>query len=352
MMQTDSEGDLGYSVSRVRSSGGMERIEGTRWSLSGSGDLRYRNGDAYQNHPEYEEIRPNVYRLMLQRPIEDGGFLRFGRFVPVELPGVGYVDGFQGETRRGEGLRLGVIGGFRPDRIDLEASVGEPFATGYASVEAGRRGASYYSGTVGLLNSYYEGELTRLDAFAEYRVSSALGLRAGADHWERPDNQAERDLLAFEDERFFADGYWRYWVGSYQRLPWSLRLYEELALIDSDTSEDNMRWQVRVTRTGLFDMRNANASLTVYGLTGDDTDGYGLRASGYLPFGEWLAVQPAAGFRTLRMGSAGEDATLTYLSLYLDGHLSRTWSLFGSLDYHTGDGVDAMLIEIGLRYLW
>jgi hypothetical protein len=70
------------------------------------------------------------------------------------------------------------------------------------------------------------------------------------DHWERPDDQAERDLLPFEDERFFDDGYWRYWVGSGQKLPGNLRLYEEVAYIDSDTVDGDVRWQVSVTRSG------------------------------------------------------------------------------------------------------
>ena len=277
--------------------------------------------------------------------------------------------------------------------MNLDASADEPFVAGYTTVEAGRHDGSYYSGTLGLLNSYYKGRndrlallmdqraglgpgltlystaavdlntaaaqtrngirLTQLDVFAESRLSSFLGLRAGVDHWERPDIQAERYLLAFEDERFFDDGYWRYWVGSYQNLPWSLQLYEEVSLIDADNTGDNTRYQVRLTRTGLFDMRSASASITAYSLAGNDTDGYGGRASAYFPFANGsLVVQPAAGFRTLQLGSQAQDVTLTYLSLYLDGRLSRTWTLFGGLNYSTGDGVDSTLLEVGVRCSW
>jgi len=393
LLQTDSENDLGYSTTRLRSSGAMERIAGSPWSFSWSGDMRYRTGDALQNHPDYQEVHPDFYRLMFQRPIEDGGFLRLGRFVPVELPGIGYVDGVQGETRRGEGLRFGAIAGLKPDRVDLDASADEPLVAGYATVEAGRRDGPYYSGTVGLLNSYYRGEvdrlavlmdqraglgpgltlystaavdlnagttqtrdgirLTQLDVFAESRLSSFLGLRAGVDHWERPDIQAERDLLVFEDERFFDDGYWRYWVGSYQNLPWSFQLYEEVSLIDADNTGNSTRYQVRLTRTGLFGMRNASASVTAYTLAGNDTDGYGCRVSGYFPLNDGrLSMQPAAGFRTLQTGSQAEDISLTYLSLYLDGRLSKAWTLFGGVNYSDGDGVDSTLIEVGLRYSW
>jgi hypothetical protein len=391
--QTDSENDLGYAVTRLRSSGSMERIANSPWNFSWSGDLRYRGGDVYRNHPDYQEVQPDFYQLMFQRPIEDGGFLRFGRFVPIELPSVGYVDGLQGETRRGEGLRFGAIAGLKPNRVNLDASADEPLVAGYATVEAGRRDGAYYSGTVGVLNSYFQGgmdrlallldqraglgpaltlystatvdldagaaqvrdgiRLTQLDVFAESRLSSFLGLRAGVDHWERPDNQAERDLLAFDDPRFFDDGYWRYWVGSYQRLPWSLQLYEEVALIDADNTGDSVRWQARLTRTGLFSMPNASATITVYTLAGDDSDGYGGSISGYFPFCKGkLAVQPMAGYRTLQAGSQAQDISLTYLSLYLDGRLSKTWTVFGGLNYNSGDGVDSTLIEVGLRYSW
>lgn len=392
-LQTDSENNLGYSTTRLRSSGSMERIEGSPWSLTWSGDLRYRTGDAFQNNPDYQDVHPDLYRLMFQRPIEDGGFLRFGRFVPIELPGIGHVDGVQGETRRGEGLRFGAVAGLKPGRVNLDASADEPLVAGYATVEAGRRDGPYYSGTLGLLNSYYHGKndrlallmdqraglgpgltlystaavdlnagaaetrdgirLTQLDVFAESRLSSFLGLRAGVDHWERPDIQAERDLLAFEDERFFDNGYWRYWVGSYQNLPWSLQLYEEVSLIDADNTGENTRYQVRLTRTGLFNMRNASASITAYSLAGNDTDGYGCTASGYFPLNDGkLSVQPAAGFRTLQTGSQAGDISLTYLSLYLDGRLSKTWTVFGGLNYSNGDGVDSTLLEVGLRYSW
>ena len=167
--QTDAENNLGYSTTRLRSSGSMERIEGSPWSLAWSGDLRYRTGDAYQNHPDYQDVHPDFYQLMFQRPIEDGGFLRFGRFVPFELPGLGYVDGVQGETRRGEGLRFGAIAGLKPDRVNLNASSDEPLVAAYTTVEAGRRDGSYYSGTLGLLNSYYHGRMDRLALLLDQR---------------------------------------------------------------------------------------------------------------------------------------------------------------------------------------
>jgi hypothetical protein len=126
-----------------------------------------------------------------------------------------------------------------------------------------------------------------------------------------------------------------------------------VARIDADNTGDSTRYQVRLTRTGLFDMRNASASITAYSLAGNDTDGYGFRASGCFPFSEGrLIAQPAAGFQTLQTGSQGQDVSLTYLSLYLDGRLSKTWTIFGGVNYSRGDAVEATLLEVGLRYSW
>ncbi len=392
MFQTDSQGDLGYSVTRLSSSGGVDRIDGSPWSFEWSGDLRYRTGDAYLSNPNYQEPHLDLYRAMFQRPFGEGGFLRFGRFVPYELPGIGYVDGLQGQVQPGEHTRLGVVGGLKPNRIDLDASADEPLVVPYAMFTAGPRDGRHYSGTVGLLNSYYQGEidrlallfdqraglakgltlystavvdfdvgasqtrngtrLTQLDVSAVSELSSFLTLRAGVDHWERPDQRAERALLPFPDDRFFDNGYWRYWVGSSQNMPWNLRLAEEVGFIESDTVDGDVRWQVSLTRSGLGGWRDASATVAVYNLIAYGDNGYGCRVSGYLPLNKGtVIVQPAAGFRVLQAAS-GQDISLSYLSVGLDGRLSRNWNLFGGVTYFSGDDVGSTLFELGLRYAW
>ena len=392
MFQTDSQGDLGYSVTRLSSSGGMDRIEGSPWSFEWSGDVRYRAGDAYLANPNYQEPHLDLYRAMFQRPLGEGGFFRLGRFVPYELPAIGYVDGLQGQVRPGEHTRLGVVGGLKPNRIDLDASVDEPLVVPYAMFTAGPRDGRHYSGTVGLLNSYYKGELdrlallfdqraglakgltlystavvnfdvgasqtrsgtrlTQLDVSAVSEISSFLTLRAGVDHWERPDQRAERALVPFQDERFFDNGYWRYWVGSSQNMPWNLRLAEEVGYIQSDTVDGDLRWQVSLTRGGLGAWRDASVTVAVYNLVAYEHDGYGCRVSGYLPLNNGtVIVQPAAGFRVLQ-AAPGQDISLSYLSVGLDGRLSRNWNVFGGVTYFNGDGADSTLFELGLRYAW
>jgi len=393
ILQTDSETDLDYSMTRLGSSGSVERIGGSPWSFEWSGNVRYRDGDAYIRHPEYQEAHLDLYEAVLQHPFDEGGFLRLGRFLPHELPGIGYVDGVQSEIAQSEHVRLGAIAGLKPGRRDLDASTDEPLFAGYTTLEAGTRERGYYSGTIGVMGSLYDGEtdrlallvdqragfgsdltlystaaidfdvgaaqarngtrLTRLDLYGVSKLTSSVTLRGGVDHWERPDNLAERELLVVDDDRFFDDGHWRYWIGSGQRLTKSLRISEEVAFIDSDNGEDGARWRVGVTQAGLFSRPDASVTVTVYNLLGDAVDGYGGRVSGYLPLlDRKLFVQPSAGFRMLQTDPEDDDFTLSYLSLRLDGRISKHWTLLGGATYSFGDEVDTSLFEIGLRYAW
>jgi hypothetical protein len=393
VFQTDAAGGLGYSVTRVGSTGNLNRMAGSLWGFEWSGDLRYRDGEAFVSHPEYRQAHLDLYRAMFQRPLGTDGFFRFGRFVPYELPRIGFVDGLQGQVAQGEHARLGVIGGLKPDRLDLDPSAQEPLVAPYVTYETGPHQGWYYTGTVGLLNSYYDGgidrlalllnqcaglgpgltlystaavdfdvgaaeirtgtRLTQLDVSAVSALTSFLTLRAGVGHWERLDDQAERDLLPFEDERFFEDGYWRYWIGSGQKLPGNLQLYEEVGYIDSDTVDSDVRWEVSVARSGLGAWRDASVTVAVYNLVAYGDDGYGCRVAAHLPLNKGtVLVQPAAGFRMLRTDTQAGDISLSYLSVGLDGCISRQWGVFGGATYFHGDDADSTLLELGLRFAW
>jgi hypothetical protein len=392
-LQADRENQRDYSVTHLGSSGSLDRIEGSDWSFEWSGDLAYRDGDAYRYHPDYQEPRLDLYTGSFQRPLADDGFLRLGRFLPRELPGIGYVDGIQGQIQHDEHISLGAVAGFKPDRYNIDPSADEPLLVGYATYEAGKLPGPYYSGTAGILGSLYEGQsdrlallfdqraslgplftlystaevdfdaggaqtrtgtnLTRLDVSAVSRLSSDLSFRAGLDHWERPDTRAERDLLLYDDDRYFDDGYWRYWVGSDQGVFWNLRLSEEVAFINSDTYDYDPRWQVGLTHTDLFDWQGASVTATTYNLAVEGMDGYGVRLSAYLPlWNHKLSIHPLAGFRTVDVEPQSREFELTYLSMRLNGRLSHNWSLFGGFTHSYGDRVDSTLLDFGLRYAW
>lgn len=391
-MQTGTESGQDRMMTRVYSSGNIDRLFGSGWSLNWSGNARYRSGDGYRDHAEYETMQPLVYSAMLQHPLAGTGFVRLGRFLPYELPGVGYLDGAQLEIDAGRACQLGVMGGLKPDRINLDASPDEPTVVGYVTLEAGTRGAAYYSGTGGILASQYKGEanrlallldqrialgsrfdllstaeydfgiadttnsatqLSRLDLTASYRIFHDHALRAGASHWERADTPVERDRLEIVDEALFDDGYWRYWIGARHRLPWKLRLNEEVAYTVSDASEDAVRWRAGLTRTDLFGWSSANIQATVYNLEAMDSSGMGWLLSSYLPFVEGrYALRPVASMRWLDPDGGGDGFSVSYYALYLDARLAEAWLLTGGVTQTLGDGADSLMIDAGLRYSW
>jgi len=54
----------------------------------------------------------------------------------------------------------------------------------------------------------------------------------------------------------------------------------------------------------------------------------------------------------LQTETQAADISLSYLSIGLDGRISRRWSLFGGATYFDGDDVNSTLFELGLRYAW
>jgi hypothetical protein len=392
LFQIDPDADRDYSVTRLGSHGGLERIGGTPWALEWSGNLSYRDGDALENTRDYRKLRLHAFNLALFRKFEDQSSVRLGRFVPRPLPAVGFVDGFQGEKVLNEHFRLGAVAGFKPTRTRLDLSVREPLATPYLTVETGDREDLYYSGTVGLLGSLYEGDpdrlallldqrlsvgprfslfstsevdfdigametrsgtrLTHLDLYADYRLTEALSLRAGLDHYERPDTEAERDLLRFQDDAFFDRGYWRYWVGASQALPWHLRLSGEIALIDSPVDDYEPRWHISLTRTGLPLLPGGSVTLSAYNFESYFADGYGGRISAYFPFLDHrLSLETSAAFRLLETTLDSEDFAFTDVSARIHWALSRAWGLHGGLTYSFGD-VERYILDLGITYRW
>lgn len=390
--QGGTDNQLDYSVTRLYTSGNIDRLFGTAWSFIWSGNARYRTGDGYSYHPEYNKLQPLIYSTMLQHPLAGNGFVRMGRFLPFELPGVGYLDGGQVELDTIGRWSLGVAGGLKPDRVNLDFSANEPTVAGYATFEAGERSASYFSGTAGLLGALYKGEadrlailfdqrarigpkfdlystaeidfgvanttnsqtqLSRFDLVASSRLHGLLTLRAGADHWQRLDSQAQRDLLPYAGDQLFDDGYWRYWVGAQHDLPWRLNLNEEIAYIVSDSTDDAMRWRIGLTHSRILGWTFSSLSATLYNLEAQDFGGYGGLLNAYLPF--WnsrLSIRPSASLRWLDPDNGADGLSVTYYAVHLDARVYKRWTLSGGLTSTSGDSADALLFDLGLRYSW
>jgi len=392
-VQIDSENGLDHSRTRFGLDGSIERMGGSRWSLDWSGELSYRAGDAFRDSRYKDEFDVYIRRWTLVRSFESGGFLRLGRFLPPELPAVGFLDGAQAETELGKHVRVGAMGGLKPRRVDLAPSAAEPTGVAYGTVEAGTRSEWYYSGTLGVLGSIYKGKydrlallmdqradlgpklslystaeldldagsfetrsgarLTHVDAFAVSPITSFLTLRAGVDHYERPDTRAERDLLHIQDPRYFDRGYWRYWVGSSQYLPWNLSLDEEIAFIDAPEERMTPRWRISITRTGLFSLQHAFVSATVFNLDGAGAEGYGGILSAYVPFFEnRVSCRPGVGFRLLETDEGAEEFDVTDVSLFVDWWIAQAWRLYGGGIYSFGEALDRTLLEAGIEFRW
>lgn len=392
MFQIDGESSEDYSITRVGTSGAVDRIEGTPWSFEWSGDLSYRDGHAFEGSRDLREPRLDVYRLFLRRRLDDGGFLRLGRFLPSQLPGVGHVDGAQVESILHPSFRIGAIAGLKPRRNDLDVSTDEPLATLYASGQAGKRGELYYSGTLGLLGSLYRGKvdrlailldqqadlgpklsifstsevdfdvggrevrsgtrLSRMDLYAIAPLWRWLTLKGGFDRYERPDTAAERDLTRIVDERAFDRGYTRYWVGASHALPGRFRVDEEVSLYDAPQDDGKPRWRVGLSRTGTL-LEGDSLRLVVFNLVGADADGYGGRLDASFPFlDSRLWVRPGVGFRFLETDATSERFSVTEAALYADWELSRIFSAYAGVTQSFGDSLQSTLVEMGIEARW
>ena len=386
--QADHESGLDFWRTIIGSEGSLDRMGGGPWALRWFGNVSARGGDAFQGSA-LEGARLDLYELSAGRRLEAGGFFRLGRFLPRELPAAGYFDGLQIESAGGDGLRVGGILGLKPTPDDLEPSADEPTAVGYATLESGARGKGYYSGTVGMLASLFRGDpdraallvdqyfqageslfvnssfevdfdaggalvrtgarLTRGNLQATWRASKATSLRAGFDHWERLDTRAERAALGSADPALFDSGFWRYWAGFGQSLPWRLRLDAEVATIHPDTPD--LHWRATLTQRDPFSVPGAYASLTAYNLEGIDSDGIGAILSGHIPLrhGRW-SIFGSLGFRTV--DAPGATFEVTDLEVRAENRPSLRWTLHAGVRHSLGDSIDATLIEAGLAYRW
>jgi hypothetical protein len=400
--QLTGGGDHNAYISRLRTGGTLERIDGTPWNFEWSAEVSYRDGEALEDRRDFQEVRFDTYRLSVYRRFDDHSFVRFGRFIPVELPSVGYLDGVQGEKVIDEHVRLGGMLGFKPGRFDLNMSLDEPMFVPYVTFETGLPPEAHYSGTFGVLGSLWNGSpdrlallgeqtfdignfsalasseldvdvggaverdgvrLTRLNLVGTYVLGPAHLLRAGIDHYELPDNEGEQDAIdigTLNIEEFFEDSWWRYWVGASHQFGWGLRLSEEVGYLQSDV-DDGIRWVVTLTRTGLPSFPDGSINLSLYNIDGVGADGYGGRLSAYFPFrNHRLLLMPAVAFRYVEHETTGsnffdsvtENLWIADVSVRAQYVLSKAWSLQGGVAYAYGDEEDRFLIDVAVTFRW
>ncbi|MCF7816273.1 MAG: hypothetical protein K9M54_00185 [Kiritimatiellales bacterium] len=393
-LQMEQEQLADYSLSRVGTAGSLERINGTPWAVDWNANLSYRSGDGLSNSRYYQEPRLDLRQLSLFRRFDGGSFVRAGRFLPLELPSVGYLDGAQAEVVLNKNVRVGGMAGLKPDRYDLEFTTDEPTAVAYGTFQAGEMQRLYYSGTLGVLGSAYQGSfdrlavlldqtatlgphlnlysssevdidaggaeerdgasLTRLNLHANAPVNKVLSFRTGVDHYQQPDTAAERAVYAAPTNSLpLDDGYWRYSIGSAQRVPGNLTFDEEVSFLEGENYSMTPLWRLGITRRGFFDLKNSSLSMTVYNMESSYSKGYGVRLYGYFPVMQSrLSFQPSVGFRTYDENGGVDSLDLSDASLLVDWLISRKWSANVQVSESFGTSVQALYIDSGLTYRW
>ncbi|MEQ8767069.1 MAG: hypothetical protein RL885_24370 [Planctomycetota bacterium] len=394
IVQGVSDGRLDYLRSEVRTFGSLERIEGTPWAIEWAGDFTYRDGDALQNVKNYREIRSEIERFVLARRFDDESILRLGRFIPGELPSIGYLDGAHLQKVFSKGFHWGVLGGWKPTRQGLHPTSREPTGATYLTYFTESEDGEHYSVTGGVLVSQFEGDLDRVallidqtarfgvfDLYAssevDFDVNAAetrdgtrlsrldLGMsarlegwspRAGVSHYEILDTATERDeldLLILTPDEFLEDSYWRGYVGASHDLSDEVTLDEEISYWNSETTDDGIRWRASLSKRNFFGSQGARGTLSVFNLLGEEQRGYGGRLSAYFPNSDGsFSFEPAMSFRYIDYQEGRSTFDFTDLTLRTRWRPGPNWELFATGAYSLASDVQRLFLEIGVTFRW
>lgn len=390
--QRTSDSDLDYLRTRLQTNGTLDRMGGTAWALEWDFDFHYRLGDGLEDVYRHEELDPRFRRLSIVRRFDDRSILRLGRFLPYELPSVGFVDGVQGEMPLGERFRVGAVFGFKPKRINLDVSSTEPLVSTYLSYLWEGDGSSLYSATGGFLASLWDGDvdrgafildqryqrgafsltshaivdldvgasevrdgvrLTEANAILSYDLGTTR-LRGGVDRFELLDNEGTRSTVEeriLPDTAFVRDTATRYFVGARHQLTDAWSIDEEVSFTHEDQT-DGFRWAFGVTRSKLGESERASVTMRVFSLKADQLDGFGGHLSGYLPCSERWTLQPTLRFEWAEFDTGSEDFVVSDVALRSYWRLDSSWSVEAGASYGLQEDDDRFLIDVGVTLRW
>lgn len=395
--QYDTTQQSNYAMSRLETSGSFDRINGSSWAFVWDGDLSYRNGAAFQNSPDYQNVRNDIFRLILQKQFQNHDFLRLGRFITNELPGLGTINGGQYDGALNKNWRMGAVAGFRPGPTPQTLTTNQPMTSLYGTFEGGQHQSFYCSETAGLMGAMFDGKfdqlaflhdqrmdlgptvnlysnlqvdfnvngstlqshvlLTRLNASANWTATPIFSFRGGVDHSQRPVTQAE--LAAFNGEpSYFVDpGYWRYWGGTSQNLPGQFRLDEEVGVVTDNTGRTPTQWQFGVAHTGLPFVPTGSINFSVYNLMGAGMDGEAGSLSAQIPlFDNRFYFSPSCRMRyytwTSQNAPSGKKFQFTDYTLRGDWRPTRRFGVFAGLTQTFTDVANTLLIDAGVDTRW
>lgn len=383
-----------YRITRLDSDGTVDRIVGTSWSFVWAGNVSYRDGNRSSAAYDFRRAKATARRLTLARPLGEAGFLRAGRFFPHELPGLGTVDG-GGVQLPVLGLKLGLVAGTRPDRRNQDFSSREEIGALYGSFSAGSVGQGSYASTLGVMHTRWRGKAdelavlfdqrfdlgprlwvygsaqfnvdagtamvhkgirtTRLDLSANSTLSSWLTLRAGMSHYEPIDIAAEREFAGRAPAAYIDNGYWRYWAGGGQALPWGLGLDEEISFMNAGGKFETGFWRATLSRHGLPWMPDGRSYATLYNLRefNDSDMDYGGSLGVNLHFLAGGAhVDVSVGLRDDQGEKAAMKDKLGDATLRADWRISNRWQLDASVSRIWQGTVRSSSASGGVSYRW
>ncbi len=391
-VQFDDKTKYDYNRTQVGTSGSVERINGTPWTVRWSGDFELVDGDSGRVDGG-DNFDLDWRELLVERPLTDGSILSFGRQIPRSLPAVGFIDGAQIERVLDPTLRVGAMFGFKPRREDLDPSFKEPMLVGYGTFVTPEGSGLSYHGTMGMLFSLYDSDADRLALLVDQRVryqkatlfqnaeidvdiggaevrsgvslsrfntgiAAPVGpqttLRTSVDHFERPDTAAERDFLPDVDpDIFFDSGFWRYSLGADHKFSRKARVSGEIAKLTGTESDSDLRWRLRGTWIGLPGVPKGQATLSLFRLVGSSSDGVGVRLSGFAPlFDGDVRFRPSLGMRFGETPSTSDKFKFTDLSLGLDGRIGRKWDWSISVSQSLGEGTESTTLFGSVSWRW
>jgi len=384
--------DLEYHRFRLGTGGSLDRIGGGPWSLEWNLDGYYRTGSGYRDRDGYREEKIQANLLVLRRHFSDGSVVGVGRIQPLALPSIGLVDGLYGEYQAAEGLRLGLVSGFRPTVDDQGFSTDEIAVAPYGVWETGSREAARLSTSAGLLATWFEGDadrqallwdarfdflsryslwvtsaidfysgyeekrsgtgLTRLGAHASADLHELLRVRADVTKNEIPDTLAGGALLV-DPEAQLDSGYRRATFGLGHDFGYGWGLEESVSQIVSADTDDEIQGWVRGSKYGMFGIPGSFVDVSVFNLIGRDLDGLG--ATGSLGAAPLETVHLRLGYLLTGVDEdrSGDTSFRSHtVSLDVDWYVTRRLSLTTRLGESFGDEDGSTMLSFLITWRW
>lgn len=381
-----------YSSTRLDSDGSLERLGGGAWSFDWAGNASRRDGSSVSSADDYRKISPHLYRGVLTRKWENTSLVRLGRFYPAELSGIGYVDGGQADAFVSEGFRVGAAAGARPDRMNMGFSGKENLGAAYASVERGELRKLYYSGTLGIMRTLYDGKgdelaamldqrtdlgpkvnlfstmqldrntgaavlhkgtrLTRMNLNLNLAATDKASFRANVNHYEPFDTAADR-ALAGGTTYYLNNGYWRYSGGASQSFGSGWRFDEDLSATNTVGFWTPGQWRLALGKVGLPGFPSGMMTASAYSMYNPSGPDYGASLTAGLPFlADTLNLDLTGGARYGPTSVERRRFRIGDASLHANWRPSRWWSFDAGVSRSWQESIHSTIVNAGATWRW